>query len=45
MQLKDLTKAERKTYDSVMLYFPATSKDAAIDAAIQGGVRFNFISK
>jgi len=45
VRLKDLTDTERKTYDAVMRNFPATSRESAIDAAIQGGVEFDFIPK
>jgi hypothetical protein len=45
VKLKDLSKAERKIYDSVLSNFPATSKESALDAAIQGGVKFDFIFK
>ncbi len=40
-----LTKAQKKIYDSVMETFPASSHGAAYDAAIQGGVKFQFICK
>jgi hypothetical protein len=40
-----LTKAEKKTYKSVMDSFPKTSHESAIDIAIQGGVNFQFITK
>jgi hypothetical protein len=42
-KLKLLTQSERKIYDSVLKSFPATSKESAYDAAIQGGVKFQFI--
>lgn len=42
---KRMTKKERKIYDSILRNFPATSKDAAYDAAIQGGCKWQFISK
>lgn len=43
--LKRLTKAERKIYDSIMSHFPATSHESAMDAALQGGVNWQFIPK
>jgi hypothetical protein len=43
--LKDLTPEERKIYESVMRNFPATSKESAIDVAVQGGAKFDFIPK
>lgn len=39
---KKLTKKEQKIYNAIMRAFPATSKLAAYDAAIQGGVKFDF---
>ena len=44
-QIKKLTKEERKIYDSIRATFKATSKESAYNYAIQGGARFNFISK
>ena len=38
-----LTKAEQKIYDSVTANFPATKHEYALDVALQGGVRFQFI--
>jgi len=32
-------------YNSVMQHFPATSKETAIDIAIQGGANFQFYNK
>lgn len=43
--LERLTKEERKIYDATMSHFPATSHDTAMDAALQGGIRFQFIPK
>lgn len=43
--IKKLTKKERKIYDSIMLSFPKTQPESAYNAAIQGGVNFQFISK
>ncbi len=40
-----LTKAEKKIYDSIMRNFPSTKKESALDIALQGGVRFQFIFK
>jgi DNA-binding MurR/RpiR family transcriptional regulator len=40
-----LSKAEKKIYDSVMVSFPSTAHESAMDIAIQGGVKFQFISK
>lgn len=36
---------EKKTYDSVMKNFPKTSHMKAMDVAIQGGIKFDFIYK
>lgn len=41
----ELTKAEKKIYDAIRLSFPATSHESALDYALQGGVKFDFISK
>lgn len=43
--LKDLTPEERKIYDSIMRSFPATQHESALDKAVQGGVKFDFIPK
>lgn len=43
--LKTLTIEERNIYDSVMLHFPATHHLSALDAAWQGGIKFQFIQK
>ncbi len=40
--LARLTKAERKIYDSILNHFPVTSHDSAMDAALQGGVNWQF---
>jgi len=42
MEYNDLTPAEKKIYDSVMFYFPATSHESAMNAALQGGCNFQF---
>lgn len=38
-----LTPQEQKIYDSVMANFPATSHESAINIALQGGVKYQFI--
>lgn len=43
--LARLTPAERKIYNSVMHHFPKTSHDSAMDAAVQGGVSWQFYPK
>ena len=40
-----LTTKEKKIYDSVMSNFPATSHMSAMNAVLQGGVKFDFICK
>lgn len=40
-----LTAAECKIYKAIMKAFPATNHLTALDAAIQGGIKFNFINK
>lgn len=40
---KQLTKKEKKIYDSVMANFPASSHESALNIALQGGIKFNFI--
>ncbi len=40
--LKRLTKAEKKIYDSIKSNFPATSHEYAMDVALQGGVNWQF---
>ena len=40
-----LTKTEKKIYDSIMRNFPSTKHESALDVALQGGVRFQFIYK
>jgi hypothetical protein len=37
-----LTKAEKKIYDAIMVAFPATSHESALDKALQGGVDWQF---
>ena len=44
-QYNSLTKKEKKIYDSVMKNFPASSPDSAYNVAIQGGIKFQFVSK
>ncbi len=43
--LQRLNRKEQKIFLAIKRVFPATSNDAAYDAAIQGGVKFQFISK
>lgn len=40
--LTKLTLQERKIYNAIMLAFPKTNKESAINHAIQGGVRFQY---
>lgn len=40
--MKNLTKAQRKIYNSIMNSFPATSKKYAIALAKKNGVKFQF---
>ncbi len=42
---ENLTRAEKKIYDSVMQRFPATHPESAYDIAIQNGIQFQFICK
>jgi hypothetical protein len=37
-----LNRAEKKIYDSIMIAFPATSHESALDKALQGGVNWQF---
>ncbi len=43
--VKSLTPAERKIYNSIIASFPATNPKTAYDHAINGGIKFQFISK
>ncbi len=40
-----LTKAERIIFNSIMANFPATSKETAMDKAINGGANWQFLPK
>ncbi len=40
-----LIKKEKRIYDSIMKSFPSTHPDSAFNVAIQGGVKFQYISK
>jgi len=42
---KSLNKEEKIIYFSVLSHFPATSIESAKDAAIQGGLNFQFIPR
>lgn len=42
MKKVKLTPAEKKIYDAVMAAFPATSHLSALDAALQGGIKFQY---
>ena len=44
-KLSLLTKEEKKIYDAIMFSFPATQWESAYNHAINGGVKFQFISK
>lgn len=44
-EAKELTKNQLKIFNSIMNNFPKTSRESAIDIALQGGIRFNFIYK
>lgn len=39
---KRLTKSEKKIYDAIMVSFPETSHESALDIALQGGVNLQF---
>lgn len=39
----DLTTEELKIFNAIKRSFPATSDESAIDKAVQGGVKFQFI--
>ena len=41
-EYNSLTEEEKKIYNSLKLYFPATKHISAMDAALQGGVKFQF---
>ena len=41
--LAKLTKDERKIYDSVMINFPSTKHESALDISYRGGVKWDFI--
>jgi hypothetical protein len=43
--INDLTPAEKKIYEAIIRVFPATDHLSAIDYAVQGGARFQFIPK
>lgn len=45
MKSARLTKKQLKIYNSVLANFPATSRDTALEIAIQGGVKFDFKNK
>jgi len=45
LDLSILTKEELKIYNSIMTLFPATAPESAWDKAIQGGAKFQFISR
>jgi hypothetical protein len=40
-EYEKLTPKERKIYDSIMLNFPATSHDSALNKAWESGVQFH----
>lgn len=40
-----LSAREKKIYLSVLQYFPKTSHESALDAAWQGGVKWNFMPR
>lgn len=40
-----LTPSEQRIYNSVMANFPATSHESALNVALQGGIKFQFISQ
>lgn len=42
-EYNSLSAAEKKIYESVISHFPATSHDSAMNVALQGGVKFDFI--
>lgn len=42
---ENLSPAQLKIYKSVMENFPATSHEAALDAALTGGINWNFMVK
>lgn len=42
---ESLTKKQKRIYDSVMDNFPASSHETALNIAIQGGIKFQFIPK
>ncbi len=43
--IKSLSTSEKKVYRAVLQSFPKTSHYSAMDAAVQGGVKFNFYPK
>lgn len=45
VELSRLTPVERKIYDTVMKHFPNTSHSTAMDMALQGGTKLQFVSK
>lgn len=44
-EVKKLNAVEANIYHSVLLNFPATTHDCALNVALQGGVRWNFVHK
>lgn len=43
--LDKLTQEELLIYNSVMRFFPATSHESALNVALQGGVKWDYIPK
>jgi hypothetical protein len=41
-EINKLTASEKKIFDSVMLFFPATNRESALDIAWQRGIKFQF---
>ena len=41
----EMTFDEQKIYDSIMRNFPSTAPESVYNVAIQGGIKFEYISK
>lgn len=41
----EMTTDEQKIYDSIMSRFPSTAPESAYNVAIQGGIKFEYVSK
>jgi hypothetical protein len=44
-KISQLSEAEKKIYNSIMAYFPATNPNSAYDKALEGGVKYEHWNK